>query len=154
MIHEAKQNYLRRAGHILAKPGTYSKNYWSLISSVLNKAKVPNLPPLLENGLLITDITAKAQLSNDHFVQQCTVINTGSEIPQHNASESSSPINDFPISDNKILNIIRPLNPNKAHGRDEISIRMITLSDASLVTPLKIIFMNCLRKGIFPEVWK
>ena len=52
------------------------------------------------------------------------------------------------------MNIIRSLNPNKAHGWDEISIRMIKLSDASLVTPLKIIFMNCLKRGIFPEVWK
>ena len=31
---------------------------------------------------------------------------------------------------------------------------MIKLSDASLVTPLKIIFTNCLRRGVFPEIWK
>ena len=31
---------------------------------------------------------------------------------------------------------------------------MIKLSDASLVTPLKIIFTNCLRYGVFPEIWK
>ena len=106
MIHEAKQNYLRRAGHTLANPGTSSKNYWSMINSVLNKAKVPNIPPLLENGLFITDFTEKAQLFNDHFINQCMVINTGSEIPQYDASESSSLINDFTISDDKMLNII------------------------------------------------
>ena len=63
-------------------------------------------------------------------------------------------ISDFVISEEKILNIIRSLNPNKAHGWDEISIRMIKLSDASLVTPLKIIFTNCLTQGVFPEIWK
>ncbi len=31
---------------------------------------------------------------------------------------------------------------------------MIKLSDASLLTPLKIIFTNCLRQGVFPEIWK
>ena len=31
---------------------------------------------------------------------------------------------------------------------------MIKLSDTSLVTPLKIIFTNCLRQGVFPEIWK
>ena len=31
---------------------------------------------------------------------------------------------------------------------------MIKLGDASLVTPLKIIFTNCLRQGVFPEIWK
>ena len=57
-------------------------------------------------------------------------------------------------SEDKILAIIRPLNPNKAHGWDETSIRMIKLSDVSLVTPLEIIFTNCLRNGVVPEVWK
>ena len=52
------------------------------------------------------------------------------------------------------MKITRSLNPNKAHGWDGISIRMIKLSDASLVTPLKIIFTNCLRHGIFPDIWK
>ena len=80
--------------------------------------------------------------------------NTESVAPQHDTSASSSLIYDVTISEEQILNIIRSLNRNKAHGWDEISIRMIKLSDTSLVTPLKIIFMNCLKKGIFPEVWK
>ena len=54
----------------------------------------------------------------------------------------------------KILKIIRSLNPNKAHGWDEISIRMIKISDVALVNPLKIIFTNYLRRGVFPEIWK
>ena len=32
--------------------------------------------------------------------------------------------------------------------------RMIKLSDNALVIPLKIIFENCLRRGVFPEIWK
>ena len=63
-------------------------------------------------------------------------------------------LNDFVISEEKILKIIRSLNPNKAHGWDEISIRMEKLSDVSLVTPLKIIFTNCLSQGVFPGIWK
>ena len=47
-------------------------------------------------------------------------------------------ISDFVISEEKILNIIRALNPNKAHGWDEISVRMIKFSDVALVNPLKI----------------
>ena len=50
--------------------------------------------------------------------------------------------------------MIRSLNPNKAHGWDEISVRLIKLSDDALVLPLKIIFTNCLRCGLFPEIWK
>ena len=63
-------------------------------------------------------------------------------------------INNVVISEERILAIIRSFNPYKVHGCDEISIRMAKLSDASLATPLKIIFTNCLRNGVFPEVWK
>ena len=31
---------------------------------------------------------------------------------------------------------------------------MIKLSDVALVVPLKIIFTNCLRSGLFPHIWK
>ena len=51
LIEDAKSNYLRKTGESLANPGTSSKTYWSLINTVLNKAKVPIIPPLLENGL-------------------------------------------------------------------------------------------------------
>ena len=61
---------------------------------------------------------------------------------------------DLVISDEKILKIIRSLNPNKAHGWDEISIRMTKLSDVALVTPLRITSTNYLRRGAFPEIWK
>ena len=153
LIEDAKRNYFLKAGNTLANPGTSRKTYWSLINTVLNKAKIPIIPPLLENGLFITDFTEKAQIFNDYFLLQCTTIDTGSVIPPYVPAPSSF-ISDFPISDEKILNIIRSLNPNKAHGWDGISVRMIKLSDAALVVPLKIIFENCLRCGVFPDIWK
>ena len=153
LIEDAKRNYFLKVGNTLANPGTSSRTYWSLINTVLNKAKVPIIPPLLENGLFVTDFTEKAQIFNDYFILQCTTIDTGSEVPQH-IPVATTLINDFVIPDEKILNIIQSLNSHKAHGWDEISVRMIKLSDAALVIPLKIIFTNCLRCGIFPQIWK
>ena len=46
LIEEAKQNYLRKTGQALANPETSSKTYWSLTNAVLNKAKIPIIPPL------------------------------------------------------------------------------------------------------------
>ena len=117
-----------------------------LINTVLNKAKIPMIPPLLENGLFVTDFAEKAQIFNDYFILQCTTIDTGSEIPQ-DTPVTTTLLTDFVISEEKILNIIRSLSPNKAHGWDEISVRMIKLSDDALFFPLKTIFINCLRRG-------
>ena len=140
MVEDAKRNYFLKVGKALANPETCSKTYWSLINTVLNKAKVPLIPPILENGIFITDFTEKAQLFNDYFILQCTTIGTDSEIPRD--SPVTAPlINDFIISEDRILNIIRSLNPNNAHGWDDISVRMTKLSDAALVIPLKIIYV-------------
>ena len=48
------------------------------------------------------------------------------------------------IKKNDILKIIRKLNVNKAHGHDDISIRMLKICDSVITEPLSIIFKNCI----------
>ena len=83
-------------------------------------------------------IEEKAQFV-DYFILQCATIDTGSEIPKQTLPATTLII-DFVISDENILNIIRGCSPNKARSFDGISVKMIELSDAPLVAPLKIIF--------------
>ena len=54
------------------------------------------------------------------------------------------------LNDN-ILKIIRKLDPNRAHARNMISIRMIKNSDDSICKPLKLISQTCLESGKFPS---
>ena len=49
---------------------------------------------------------------------------------------------------------MKNLNTNKAHGWDNVSIRMIKLCGRSIVKPLKYLFESSLTAGIFPESWK
>ena len=81
MTENAKVNYLLKTEETLANLGTSSKNYWSLINNLLNKAKFPKIPLLYENGLFITYFKEKAQVFNDYFILQCLTIDTGSVIP-------------------------------------------------------------------------
>ena len=53
-----------------------------------------------------------------------------------------------------ILSIINSLKPSKAHRDDNISIKMIKICNESVAIPLKIIFEESLKKGIFPDTWK
>ena len=50
--------------------------------------------------------------------------------------------------------MIQNLDPNKAHGHDQISIRMLKLCSTSICKPLEIIFNRCLETGMFPNDWK
>ena len=52
--------------------------------------------------------------------------------------------------------LLRLLDQNKAHGHDEISIRMIKLCASSILKPLHLIFRICLETESFPfpKEWK
>ena len=53
-----------------------------------------------------------------------------------------------------ILLIINSLNSSRAHGYDNISIKMIKICNGSVTIPLKIIFEESLKKGIFQTYGK
>ena len=65
---------------------------------------------------------------------------------------TGSRIKSFQVTKNDVLAIIKTLD--KAHGCDNISIKMIKICSQSLILPLKIIFEHSLKKGKFPEIWK
>ena len=52
------------------------------------------------------------------------------------------------------MKILRALEINKAHGHDEISVRMLKLSVKSIVKPLSILFQNCIDTRTFPDTLK
>ena len=58
------------------------------------------------------------------------------------------------FSDDKIVDIIRALDPSKSSGFDLISPHMVKICDYTIVQPLRIIFESCLRHMIFPDKWK
>ena len=53
-----------------------------------------------------------------------------------------------------IATLIKNLDPNKAHGYDMISIRMLKLCGKSICKPLDLIFQSCIKQGRFPTEWK
>ena len=58
------------------------------------------------------------------------------------------------FSNNDILKIIRNLDPNKAHGHDMISIRMVKICDDFICKPLKLMFQSCSESDKFTSKWK
>ena len=149
----ARHKYLESLGNDLANKETGNKKYWAIMNSLFNKNTFPVIPPLLVNDIFVTNCTKKAELFNSHFAEQCFVIETGSTLPQFHPLTQET-LGTCIITEEIILNLIRSLNSNKTHGWDEISIRMILICDSSIVSPLKIIFQNCLDRGIFPKIWK
>ena len=53
-----------------------------------------------------------------------------------------------------MLLIIKPLDPTNAHRCDNLSVRIIKICNESITIPLRIIFKESLKNGVFPEILK
>ena len=63
-------------------------------------------------------------------------------------------MNTINLTEDDILNVIKKLDPSKAYGYDQISIRMVQICDKAICKPLHLIFSSCIESGIFPTEWK
>ena len=152
-INKSKENYLKSLGNKLIDKSTGIKTYWKIMNNILNKCKIPRISPLLVENKIITDCVDKVKLFNEYFLLQCKPINNNSVLPDY------SPITDtrlenIIITPKQILDIIKTLNVNKAHGPDNISGHMIERCGEGSLLPLCIIFNNIIETGVFPDVWK
>ena len=87
-------------------------------------------------------------------MSQSNPIPNNSKLPENQTYITETKLSSFNIEDEDIYKIIKTLDINKAHGHDEVSIRMLKLCDKSIVKPLSIIFNNCKLKNTFPNLWK
>ena len=112
-----------------------AKTYWSILKTFYNDKKIPLIPPLLVNNNFITDIKTKANIFNTFFAEQCTPLKNDSVLPINQMFLTQSKLGTLDFNENEILKIIRALNIHKAHGHDDISIRMIKICDRTLLKP-------------------
>ena len=81
-------------------------------------------------------------------------MSNNSVLPTNLPQLTSKCLDSIHSSSSDIVKIISRLNPNKAHGHDMLSIRMIKLCGNSICKPLSIFFKDCLSEGKFPHEWK
>ena len=63
-------------------------------------------------------------------------------------------LSNITFTEKDIEKIIQSLDPNKAHGHDMISIRMLKICGKSIIKPLLITYKKCLEKGFAVPVHK
>ena len=154
LISNAKNLYYVNLAKKLNNPLLQAKTYWSILKTFYNDKKIPLIPPLLINDKFVTDIQAKANIFNKFFADQCTPLKNNSMLPTNQLFMTQATLRSLDFNEGAILKIIRALNINKAHGHDDISIRMIKICDESLLKPLLILFKNSLKLSYYPDIWK
>ena len=122
------------------------KTYWSLLKLFLNNKKIPIMPLLFHENKFVTCFKEKAELFDTFFAKQRSLIDNNSNLPNQliHSTEKSEDNEGF----------LQNLDPNKAHGHDQISIRMLKISGKTICKPLECIFRECLNTALFPLDWR
>ena len=116
--------------------------------------KIPLIPLLNVGNKLAADFKEKARLFNEFFASKSTPITNDSSLPRLVVLNSESSLPAINVKNDDILKIIRSITINKAHGCDNISIRMIKIYDKAIVKRRSIIYKNCIDTSIFPDLLK
>ena len=119
-IKETKSNYFSRLGESLNDPAITPKKYWLILYSFLHRRKMPKIPTIRHDNTFLTNTLVKANTFNSFFAKQCSLNETGSELPldyllTHHRLESVN------LDVAKILSIICAFDVNKgicAYGRN------------------------------------
>ena len=121
-----------------------------ILKCFLNKIKIPTIPPLLVNRTFETDFRKIAGIFNTSFAD---IINNGSVLAVINY-KTHKRLTNITISPEDLSSMIKDLNPNKVHGHDNISIKMVQICGDTIKPPLKIIFELAIKSSHFPDSWK
>ena len=96
-----------------------AKTYWSILKLFYNDRKVSLIPPLLIDDKFVTGIQTKTNIFNKFFADQCQPLNNASDLSTNQIFLTQGSLG---FNEGELLQIIRALNINKAHGHDDISI--------------------------------
>ena len=152
-IDISKQNYYFKLSRKIAVNKINPKCYCSILKSFLSNKKIPCIPPLIHNNQFVVDFNEKSELFNSLFAKQCTYIETRTSLPTQLLRRTNEFLNNIIFTEDDILNVIRKLHPSKAHGNDQISIRMVQFCGKAIFKPLHSTYSSCIDSGIFPTEW-
>ena len=88
------------------------------------------------------------------FSKQCSLISSNSLLLNYINYTTEKRLSTVALSVEAIGKIIQNLGSNKAHGHDNISIRMLKICGDSIYEPLEIIFRQALLTAVFSSEWK
>ena len=116
------------------------KVYRSVLKSFLNNKKI--VSPLFYENCFVTNFKEKAELFNSFFADQCSLISNASKLSSNFTLYTDNRPSTVTFSQDDVVKVIQNLNPNKFHGHDNISIRMLKIYGSSLYGPLELIFIE------------
>ena len=89
---------------------------------------------------------------NEYFYS--VFLNKTDENPIPASPISAETISDIILDPSEVYNVLFHLDPKKASGPDDISIRLLKECATSITTSLTCLFNKSLQRGTLPSEWK
>ena len=164
LVRKSKRIYFQRS--IDDNKGN-PKGIWKALKSLTKSQRSTKVTELRrEDGTLVTDTSAMANMLNEYFVNIAQELNQSQASPVSFDSslleESvSSTVDNFVTQFNipfitvqETQKFIDNLSSSKATGADEISVKVLKLVSPVFVQPLTRLINLSIQSGCFPTKWK
>ena len=149
----AKSQHFKNISKHLLDPETSSKSFWKLVKGVYGIKQSVGIPPLVENGELITNDSTKASILNNYFTSKTIPPTSNTPLPPF-TYRTDARLSTINITPQMVTDILTNLNTGKACGPDGINNKILKECSYSLSLPLSFIFQKSIDLGYFPDTWK
>ena len=129
-------------------PALIKKKFWSFYKSTSNSTRIPET--MSYSSKVRSNSKDIASLFNEYFSDQfCNPSKYNIEIDFTN-----DPFSDLQFDKDKIFQLLKRTNVNKAAGPDKIGSKLVKCCARGLSKPLSIIFNRIFKFGSIPNKWK
>ena len=106
---------------MLSDPQVKQKHIWTAYKKLANKNRNTNIPPIIMEGVYISNCNEKAEIFNNYFASQCTLNDNGSVLPEF-VPMIDKTLSHVLVTKEQIVQIINNFGTNKADGSDGIAV--------------------------------
>ena len=131
-----------------------AKKKFSILSRLLKTQKVSSIPPLIENGEVVTDNQAKCNLFNNFFSSKATVPGNDDPVPYLEPKTNiREPLSHFSTSPFELADILRNIKKS-SFSHCGIPGHFLALVATPVSFQLYKVFNNMWEAGIFSDIFK
>ena len=150
----AKQAYFNTVNSTMHNCQISAKKKFSILKKLMKTNKVSDIPPIIEEGLVVTEPESKANIFNQHFASKASVPGANDPAPllpqKDSILEGLSVINTSHIEVAKLCRDIKKSNSSHCG----IPGKFLALIATPISFPLYKMFNNIFEVGYFPDIFK
>ena len=154
LIRTSKKQYFNGIAEKLKSKALSPKDWWATLKTFITPTFTSNIPPLENNGHIVTDEYEKANVFNTYFQSQTILDDSNAILPELPPPSYHTRLNRIVITPLEVESILKTLKLGKASGPNGLNNRVLKELSIELSSPLCSLFNQSLQRGVFPASYK